>query len=163
MVCIVPIDPSVHWSTVYCIFKEVVATGDTFAYNKDISEDDAKQTWMGEGISCFVALDNSGKVLGSYILRNNFPGHGSHIANCAYMVAGNARGQGVARKMCQHSLEEAKQRGYIAMQYNYVVSTNERAVKLWIDMGFRIIGQSPKGFRHDQLGYVDSFMMYREL
>jgi ribosomal protein S18 acetylase RimI-like enzyme len=110
----------------------------------------------------FVAESN-GEVLGTYYMRANQSGGGSHVANCGYMTAPWSSGRGIARAMCVHSLEHARARGYRAMQFNFVVSTNERAVRLWEDLGFQIAGRLPQAFRHPRHGYVDALIMYRTL
>ena len=116
----------------------------------------------GTGAQAFVVKDGA-KVVGTFSLRANHFGQGGHVANGAYMVHKDYRGQGVARAMCRFSLDEAKRRGFLSMQFNYVVSTNTAAVELWQAMGFKIIGISPKSFKHGQLGYVDIYIMHRFL
>jgi ribosomal protein S18 acetylase RimI-like enzyme len=74
-----------------------------------------------------------------------------------------ATGRGVARALCAHSLERARARGFRAMQFNFVVSSNERAVRLWQSFGFQIVGRLPGAFLHPGLGYVDAYVMHREL
>jgi ribosomal protein S18 acetylase RimI-like enzyme len=110
----------------------------------------------------FLAEEN-GQVLGTYFLRANQQGGGSHVANCGYITAPWATGRGVARAMCAHSLEHARARGFRAMQFNFVVSTNQRAVALWQTFGFEIVGRLPRAFHHPALGFVDAFVMYRSL
>jgi ribosomal protein S18 acetylase RimI-like enzyme len=109
-----------------------------------------------------VAVENS-EIVGAYYLRANNAGGGAHVANCGYMVAGEATGRGVARTMCAHSLARAKERGFRAMQFNFVIATNERAVRLWQAMGFAIVGRLPGAFAHPTYGYVDALVMYRGL
>jgi ribosomal protein S18 acetylase RimI-like enzyme len=119
-------------------------------------------TGFPDGHEVFVTEDD-GKTVGTYYLRANQRGGGGHVSNCAYATATAATGRGVARAMCAHSLEHARKRGFKAMQFNFVVSTNERAVKLWAKFGFEIVGRLPKAFRHPQRGFVDAFVMYRDL
>lgn len=107
--------------------------------------------------------EEQGKIVGTYIIKPNHPGLGSHIANCGYMVHPDARGKGIGKKICEHSIAFARENGYRAMQFNIVVSTNEVAVALWKKLGFRIIGTTPNGFRHQKLGFVDTYTMYLEL
>jgi ribosomal protein S18 acetylase RimI-like enzyme len=102
-------------------------------------------------------------VVGTYFLQANQRGGGAHVANCGYVTAADAGGRGVARAMCMHSLERAKWRGFIAMQFNFVVSSNKRAIELWQRLGFEIVGTLPGAFRHPRLGFVDAFVMYRTL
>jgi ribosomal protein S18 acetylase RimI-like enzyme len=101
--------------------------------------------------------------VGTYILRPNRPGLGSHVSNASFMVCPSARGLGVGRAMGEHCLEEARRLGYRAMQFNFVVSTNEAAVKLWQRLGFTIVGTLPGAFRHRTLGFVDAYVMFRTL
>ena len=102
-------------------------------------------------------------MLGTYYLKTNQPGLGAHVCNAGYMVAGQARGRGVGRAMAEHSLEEARRLGYRAMQYNFVASTNEGAIRLWKRLGFDVVGTLPGAFRHEGQGYVDALVMYRHL
>ena len=117
---------------------------------------------MGADRETFVAEDG-GEILGTYYLRTNPHGGGNHVCNCGYMTGAAAAGKGVARQMCAHSIEHAKARGYKAMQFNFVVSTNERAVRLWQGMGFQVVGTLPNAFDHPQQGFVDALVMYNEL
>ena len=164
MSVVVELANSDHWGELYSIFRNVIVGGDCFAYDSDLtSEADAKNIWFPPMSKTYVALID-GHVVGSYFIRPNQPGHGSHIANCAYMVSPECRGKGVAQIMCKHSIEIGKELRYIAMQYNFVVSTNVRAVELWKFMGFRIIGTSPNAFMlKNSKQLVDIFIMYREL
>ena len=139
---------------------EVVESGEMFAYE---SVPPVLEYWLGEGIQTLVAEDASGRVLGSYALKANQPGRGSHVANAGYMVLQSARGLGVGRRMCEHSLELARSEGFQAMQFNMVIETNAPAVELWKSLGFRVVGQLPKVFRHERLGLVDALIFYREL
>jgi L-amino acid N-acyltransferase YncA len=155
------------WAGIWEIFHDVVQGQDSYAYAPDTAEADAKNMWMGAGkyatgAAAFVVKE-AGKVIGTFSLRANHFGQGSHVANGAYMVHKDHRGKGVARAMCLFSMEEAKRRGFKSMQYNYVVSTNSSAVALWQSLGFTIIGISPKSFRHGTLGYVDIYIMHRFL
>jgi ribosomal protein S18 acetylase RimI-like enzyme len=110
----------------------------------------------------FVAEDG-GQIVGTYYLRANNRGGGSHVANCGYIVAANASRHGVARAMYVHSLERARGRDFTAMQFNFVISSNERAVRLWQDCGFAIVGTLPGAFAHPTRGIVDAYVMYRSL
>jgi ribosomal protein S18 acetylase RimI-like enzyme len=152
------------WERVWAILEPVFRAGETYAFRTDISADEARQAWTSSPKVVFVALDETtGELLGTYYLRPNVDGPGSHICNCGYVVSENAQGKGVASQMCEHSLVEAASRGYRAMQYNLVVSTNERAVRLWKRMGFDVIGTVPGAFRHPRLGFVDAYVMYKSL
>ncbi len=147
---------------VWSILEPVIRGGETYTLDREMSRDDALASWFSAAHEVFVA-EGDGGVVGTYYLRANQRGGGSHVANCGYMTAAAAQGKGVARAMCEHSLERARQRSFRAMQFNFVVSSNERAVRLWESLGFAILARLPKAFLHPQLGYVDAFVMYREL
>ncbi|HEU5247096.1 MAG TPA: GNAT family N-acetyltransferase [Candidatus Udaeobacter sp.] len=144
------------------IFHEVVAAGDTYAIDPDVSREEALAYWSGADTQTYVA-ESTGRVVGTYILRPNQSGGGSHVANAGFMVAPDARGQGIGRAMGEHCLNEARRLGFRAMQFNFVVSTNESAVRLWEDLGFKIVGTLPSAFRHPEKGYVDVYVMFRSL
>jgi L-amino acid N-acyltransferase YncA len=147
---------------IWNIFREVVAAGDTYAFHPGMSREEALAYWFRADTRTYIA-ENDGRVLGTYILRANQPGPGSHVANAAYMVAKDARGSGVGRKMAEHSLSEACRLGFRAMQFNFVVSTNASAIHLWQQLGFKIVGTLPGAFRHPKAGYVDVYVMFRSL
>jgi ribosomal protein S18 acetylase RimI-like enzyme len=147
---------------IWSILEPVIRAGETYTLPRELSREDALAYWFSNGHEVFVA-EEDGVVLGTYYLRANQKGGGSHVANCGYMTASTAMGKGVARTMCEHSLERARSRGFKTMQFNFVVTSNERAVRLWQSYGFTIMGRLPKAFLHPQLGYVDAFVMYREL
>ena len=107
--------------------------------------------------------EDAGAVVGTYYLRANNRGGGAHVANCGYVVAPEAFGRGVARAMCAHSLDEARRRKFTAMQFNFVIASNERAVQLWQSLGFAIAGRLPEAFQHPRLGMVDAYVMVRGL
>jgi len=152
------------WESVWAILEPVFRAGETYAFPRDISAENARLAWTCEPKEAFVAVDEaSGRLLGTYYLRPNFDGPGSHVCNCGYVVSEHARGRGVASRMCEHSQREAASCGYRAMQYNLVVATNEGAVRLWRGMGFDIVGTIPDGFLHPRLGFVDAHVMYKLL
>ena len=144
------------------IFRVVVASGDTYAFDPGIPRDEALAYWMNPANHCLVA-EREGAVVGTYILKANQPGLGSHVANAAFMVAPGARGLGVGHAMGEHCLAEARRQGFRAMQFNFVVSTNESAIRLWQKLGFAIVGTLPRAFRHAHKGYVDAYVMFRSL
>jgi ribosomal protein S18 acetylase RimI-like enzyme len=144
------------------VFHAVVAAGDTYSYPPDITLDEARALWTTPPSRCFVA-ESDARVLGCYMLRPNQPGLGNHVANCGYMVAPAARGQGIAGHMCAHSLAEARRAGFRAMQFNFVVASNAGAVRLWQRHGFAIVGTVPQAFRHAHLGATDIHVMHRFL
>ncbi|MCC1491271.1 GNAT family N-acetyltransferase [Cognatishimia sp. F0-27] len=140
----------------------VFRAGDTYTIDPDITPDDALRYWTGAERRVFVA-ESGGVVLGTYYIVRNQKGGGSHVCNCGYVTAESARGRGIARAMLAHSLDIAPTLGFRAMQYNFVVATNTRAVATWERAGFAIVGRLPKAFRHPQAGYVDALVMYRDL
>jgi ribosomal protein S18 acetylase RimI-like enzyme len=148
--------------SVWDMLEPVARAGEEFALPRDLSQADGLAYWFAAGHEVFVALDEE-VVVGSYFIRRNQPGGGDHVANCGYMTKATARGKGIARTMLGHSLRRARERGFRAMQFNFVVSTNERAVKTWAAYGFEIVGRLPGAFRHPQRGDVDVFVMFRTL
>jgi len=150
------------WPRIWPLFATVVATGETYTVPPEVTEAEAKAYWMGKAVAVYLAEQGSALV-GTYALRANLPGLGSHVANAGYMVARGFEGQGIGSRMCEHSLQEARAKGFEAMQFNAVVSTNHRAVALWERHGFEIIGTVPKGYRHRRLGPVDLYIMFRLL
>lgn len=149
-------------NAIWAILEPVFAAGETYPLPLEMDRESALAYWFSPGHEVFVAEDN-GAVVGTYFLKANQKGGGAHVANCGYMTAPHATGRGVARGMCEHSLRRARERGFRAMQFNFVVSTNERAVRLWQSCGFEIVGRLPRVFDHPTLGFVDAFVMYREL
>jgi len=147
---------------IWDIFHDVVATGDTYVFDPNTSREEALAYWFRDDTHTYVAEQN-GEVVGSYVLRPNRPGLGAHVSNASFIVAKSARGLGVGRAMGEHCLSEARQLGFRAMQFNFVVSTNESAVHLWQQLGFKIVGTLPGAFRHSQKGYVDVYVMFRSL
>jgi len=145
------------------IILPIICEGTTYALDPDMSETQALAYWMGPDKETFVA-EEDGVILGTYYyMRPNQAGGGRHVCNCGYMTHTAATGRGVARRMCEHSLEYARSQGYRAMQFNFVISTNERAVRLWQSLGFEIVGRLPAAFQHPIHGYVDALVMYRIL
>jgi ribosomal protein S18 acetylase RimI-like enzyme len=148
--------------SVWQVVETHVRAGKTFAFPRDWPRAEALAYWFAPAHQVFVA-EAEGRVVGSYYLRANQLGGGDHVANAGYATAPGASGRGVARLMCAHSLEEAKRRGFTVMQFNIVVSSNLRAVRLWQSFGFRIVGTLPGAFRHPELGPVDAYVMWRDL
>jgi len=144
------------------MLEPVIRAGDTYTLPQSMSRAQALAYWFSDAHEVFVAEDE-GAAAGTYFLHPNQMGGGSHVANCGYITAPAAFGRGVGRAMCMHSLDYAKHRGYRAMQFNFVVSTNDRAVRLWKNCGFEIVGRLPEAFLHPQLGYVEAYVMYRIL
>ena len=147
---------------IWKIFRAVIATGDTYVFDPAMSRADALAWWFQTVNHSYVA-EHDGRIVGIYLFKANQPGLGAHVANAAFMVSPAARGLGVGRRMGEHCLAEARRAGFRAMQFNFVVSTNEAAVKLWQQLGFEIVGRLPKAFRHAQLGFVDAYVMFQTL
>ena len=147
---------------IWPIFHEIVSAGDTYGYAVDTTKEQALDIWIKTPVKTFV-VEEDNNILGTYFLKSNQAGPGSHVCNCGFMVSSKARGRGLATAMCEHSQEIAKELGYQAMQFNFVVSSNEGAVKLWEKLGFEIVGRLPKAFNHPARGYVDALVMYKWL
>jgi L-amino acid N-acyltransferase YncA len=147
---------------IWAIFRAVIAGGDTYAYAPETTMAAARRIWMEPPAMPYVA-EQSGRIIGTYALRPNQPGLGDHVANCGYMTHPDARGRGVGAAMCAHSLHAARERGYTAMQFNFVVASNDGAVRLWQQHGFAVVGRVPGAFRHRTLGPVDVLIMHRPL
>ena len=144
------------------IIVPTLREGSTYAIDPDLSEADALAYWVSPDKETFVA-EVDGVIVGTYYMRPNQAGGGRHVCNCGYMTRSGATGRGIARAMCQHSLAHARSRGYRAMQFNFVVSTNDRAIRLWESLGFEIVGRLPGAFQHPTQGFVDAFVMYQSL
>lgn len=147
---------------IWGILEPVIRAGETYALPREMSKAEALAYWGAADRETFV-LEENDDVIGTYYLRANQSGGGSHVANCGYMTAGQSVGRGVARRMCEHSLDHARARGFRAMQFNFVVSTNGRAIRLWESLGFATIGRLPLAFLHPHNGYVDALVMFRTL
>jgi L-amino acid N-acyltransferase YncA len=168
---------------IWRIFHQVVAARDTYALDPDMSREDALAYWFAPGTHTYVAEGDAvgdgvavpGKptasptmararpILGTYILRPNQSGGGSHVANAGFMVSASARGQGLGRAMAEHCLSEARRLGFRAMQFNFVIATNRPAICLWQELGFKIVGTLADAFQHPENGYVDVYVMHRSL
>ncbi|MDR6711128.1 ribosomal protein S18 acetylase RimI-like enzyme [Pseudomonas hunanensis] len=143
-------------------FESIVQARETYAFDPQLSIDQARQLWLELPLHTLVA-EQDGELLGSYYLKANAAGPGAHVGNCGYMVCPTARGRGVARLMCEHSQKLARQEGFLALQFNSVVVSNEVAVALWHKLGFETVGRLPKAYRHARLGLVDCLVMYKWL
>lgn len=154
------------WPAVWPLLRATFEAGDTYAFSPDSTDAEIHAVWMKAPRATYVVREgdaSDGRVLGTYFIKPNQPGLGSHVCNCGYVVAPEAQGQGLASAMCEHSQREALAMGFLAMQFNLVVSTNERAVKLWRRLGFDVVATLPGAFRHAQLGLVDAFVMFKTL
>lgn len=150
------------WDQIWPIFHEIAAAGETYAYPQDITRAQAQKLWMEDPAKTYVA-EEDGHILGTYYIKTNQAGPGSHVCNCGYMVSSQARGRGLATAMCEHSQKRAREQGYKAMQFNFVAATNEGAIRLWNKLGFATVGRLPRAFNHPARGYVDALIMYKWL
>ncbi len=149
-------------AAVWQVLEPVIRPGETLAVPIDIDRERALAYWFAPEHEVFVAQDDH-RIIGTYFLQANQPGGGSHVANCGYVTDVDARGRGVANAMCEHSLQRARERGFTAMQFNFVISTNERAIRLWQRHGFEIVGRLPGAFRSPTAGLVDALVMFLQL
>jgi L-amino acid N-acyltransferase YncA len=147
---------------VWQIISAVISTGDTYVFAPDSSKEKMLNYWFSTDKKTYVAEENN-EILGTFYLKENQPDLGSHIVNAGYMVSEKARGKGLGQLMAKFSLDEARRLGFRGMQFNLVVKTNEKAVKLWLKLGFEIIGEIPDAYKHSSLGYVNSYIMYQKL
>jgi RimJ/RimL family protein N-acetyltransferase len=151
------------WTETWKVIEPVFRAGETYAFSPDITAEEAYKVWIETPAATFVAVDLNQAIVGTYYIKPNQPALGAHVCNCGYIVAEDARNHGLASLMCDHSQTQAVAMGFLAMQYNLVVSTNESAVRLWKKHGFEIIGTLPKSFRHNRFGLVDAHIMYKLL
>jgi len=150
------------WKQIWPIIEKIFRAGETYPQPPDTSEDEARRAWTDLPTATYVILDD-GRIVGTYYIKPNQPGLGAHVCNCGYMVAEDAWGRGIGTAMCRHSQDEARRLGFRAMQFNLVVSTNERSIRLWRKNGFETIGVLPRAFNHRRAGYVDAWVMYKPL
>jgi ribosomal protein S18 acetylase RimI-like enzyme len=151
------------WPAIWSFLQPTFAAGDTYTFAPDSTESEIHRAWIEVPSATFVACDEGGHIVGTYFIKPNQPGLGYHVCNCGYVVDPQVQGKGIAALMCEHSQKEAVAMGFKAMQFNFVVSTNERAVRLWQRLGFSVVGRLPKAFRHQSLGYVDALVMFKDL
>lgn len=150
------------FDAIWPLLRDVFRAGTTYAVDPAISKDDARNYWMTAARATYVA-ENDGCIVGTYYIRTNQPGGGAHICNCGYIVSPAARGQGLAAQMCDHSQQQARALGYMAMQFNFVLASNAGALRLWRRLGFAIVGTIPDAFDHPTEGMVDAYVMYKRL
>ncbi|MEO0701970.1 MAG: GNAT family N-acetyltransferase [Pseudomonadota bacterium] len=157
-VAVRPVGPGDE-DAVWAILEPVFRAGDTYTIDPGVTREAALGYWLGPSHRVFVA----GEGLGTYYVRPNQGGGGDHVCNCGYVTAAAAQGKGVARAMLAHSLIEARRLGFRAMQYNFVVETNTRAIEIWTRAGFETVGRLPGAFRHPEFGFVDALILYKDL
>jgi ribosomal protein S18 acetylase RimI-like enzyme len=151
------------WPALWPLLQSTFASGDTYAFDPKSSEAEIHRAWIELPAATFVACTDEGRLIGTYFIKANQPGLGSHVCNCGYVTASEARGRGVATALCEHSQDEARAMGFRAMQFNLVVATNEGAVRLWRKLGFDIVGRLPGAFAHRELGDIDALVMFKRL
>jgi len=151
------------WPVTWPILQETVRAGDTYTFSPQSTEEEMRKAWVDLPAKTFVACDSQGQILGTYFIKANQPGLGAHVCNCGYVVAPTAQGRGIATLMCEHSQAQALAMGFKAMQFNFVVSTNVRVIRLWERLGFSVVGRLPGAFNHQTLGYVDALIMFKRL
>ncbi len=150
------------YEQIWLIIKEAIGTGTTLAFLPDTGREEMLAFWCAPYAHTYVAVLDE-KIAGTFFIKANQPGLGAHIANAGYITSQAAGGHGIGQAMCQFSLEEAKTLGFKAMQFNLVVKSNTRAVKLWQKMGFEIIGEVPEAFDHSESGLTNAYIMYQAL
>ena len=150
------------FDAIWEIFHLVVVKGDTYPYAPETTKEEAHSIWMIPSVETYIALLD-GKIVATYVLKPNQAGPGSHVANAGFMVHPKYQGSGIGTVMAEHALKTAKESGYLAIQFNFVVSTNQTAVSLWKRLGFKIVATLPKVFRHQKLGLIDAYVMHRFL
>lgn len=148
--------------TIWAMLEPVFRAGDTYSIARDVDRDAALAYWFGTPHIVFLA-EEEGEPVGTYYLTTNRQGGGAHVAGAGFVTAPSARGRGVARRMLEHALTAARARGFRAMQFNFVVATNTRAISIWKSYGFEVAGRLRSAFRHPELGYVDALVMYKLL
>jgi len=151
------------WPRIWPVLEATIRAGDTYAFSPQSTAEEIRRVWLEAPAKTFVACDPQGAILGSYFIKANQPGLGAHVCNCGYVVAPEAQGRGIASLMCEHSQAQALAMGFRAMQFNFVVSTNLRAIRLWERLGFTVVGRLPGAFNHQELGYVDALVMFKQL
>jgi ribosomal protein S18 acetylase RimI-like enzyme len=144
------------------IFSEISASGLSWPYSYNLTEDKFRAIWFVPGNTGYVAQID-GLVAGAYFIKPQWPDRGAHVATAQYMVSSRCRGQGVGHLLCSHSIQTAKELGFSSLQFNLVVSTNEPALKLYGKLGFKIVGKLPSTFDHPELGWIDTYVMHRFL
>jgi ribosomal protein S18 acetylase RimI-like enzyme len=162
MITIRPFEQT-DWPALWPILQTTFATGDTYTFSPQSTEAEIHKAWIELPTATFVACNEAGDIVGTYYVKPNQPGLGAHVSNCGYVVSDEAQGQGIASQMCEHSQKLAVEIGFRAMQFNFVVATNTGAVRLWQKLGFDIVGTLPGVFQHQKLGFVDAFVMFKNL
>lgn len=151
------------WPAIWAFMREIVAAGDTFSWDPEISEEQARGIWLAPAPRQTLAAVDGARLLGSAILGPNHAGPGSHVATASFMADPGAAGRGVGRALGEAVVARARAAGYRAIQFNAVVETNVRALHLWRSLGFEVLATIPEAFAHPEHGYVGLCVMYRRL
>jgi ribosomal protein S18 acetylase RimI-like enzyme len=151
------------WPALWPILQDTIRAGETYTFSPQSTEEEMRKAWIEAPARTYVACAPDGPIVGSYFIKANQPGLGAHVCNCGYVVSSDAQGRGVASQMCEHSQAQALAMGFRAMQFNFVVVTNTRAIALWERLGFTVVGRLPGVFNHQKLGYVDALVMFKQL
>lgn len=162
MIDIRPFESS-DWANTWQIIEPVFRAGETYAFSPTITKSEAHTVWIDAPQQTYVAVNEENTIVGTYYIKPNQSALGAHVCNCGYIVGSAARGKGLATQLCKHSQAEAKRLGFHAMQFNLVVATNTIAIRLWHKLGFNTVGKLPGAFNHAQQGFVDAFVMYKQL
>jgi ribosomal protein S18 acetylase RimI-like enzyme len=157
-----PASPHADADQIWAILEPTIRAGETYTLPRDMTRNEALEYWFAPQHEVFAGQEEA-QIVGTYFLQANQHGGGSHVANCGYITAPWAKGRGVARAMCAHSLARARERGFKSMQFNFVVSTNRHAIALWKSFEFEVVGRLPRAFQHPTEGFVDALVMYRSL
>ncbi|NLX19115.1 MAG: GNAT family N-acetyltransferase [Desulfobulbus sp.] len=155
-------DPA-DWPQLWPVLEKTFARGDTYAFPVDWTAEETRHAWITVPLATFVAVGKDDQIVGTYYIKANQMGNGAHTANCGYVVSEDFAGLGIATRLCEHSQQEARRLGFLAMQFNFVVATNVRAVSLWQHLGFHKVGTVPRAFRHPEHGLVDAYIMHKWL
>ena len=148
---------------IWPLFYEIISKTNTFIYEKNISKKEAQDMLFQKNSDIYVAYNQKNEVVGWYRLRPNQLGKGSHVANASFMVSLKYQYQGIGKQLGEHALNEARKKNYKAMQFNMVVCNNQASIKLWLKLGFRILARLPKAYQHSHQGYIDCFLLHKEL
>lgn len=152
------------WPAMWRVMQPVVAAAETFSWDPDLPEEQARERWFHELPGrTFVAIDDDGEIVGTAESEPNHEGPGAHVATAGFMVDSHRHGRGAGRALCEHVLEQARADGFRAIQFNAVAESNARAVALWKSLGFRVLTTVPEAFCHPAEGYVGLHIMYRRL
>ncbi|WP_233304142.1 GNAT family N-acetyltransferase [Pseudonocardia terrae] len=151
------------WPAIWPIWHRVVAAGDTYTWDPETSEEQARALWMPPPPAATIVAERDAAVVGTALLKPVQPGPGDHVANAGFMVDPDRAGGGIGRALAEFTLDEARRRGYRGMQFSAVVASNVRAVGLWESLGFTIVGTVPEAFRHPRDGLVGLHIMHRAL